>query len=58
MDSSYNKELNDLRKNICDRKSEVSVERNSVCHEIEHLMEHGIHCLTCAYTNDVIDLLP
>ena len=44
--------LNDLRKNICLGKSEVSVERNSVHNVIENLMLHDIH------TNDVIDMLP
>ena len=43
---------------ICLRKSEVTVERISVCTVIEKLMEHGIHGLTCSYTNDVVDLLP
>ena len=51
-----NSELNDLRKN-CLRKSEVSVERIPVCKVIENLVEHGIHCLSCSYTNDVIDML-
>ena len=51
-----NTELNDLKKN-CLRKSEVSVERISVCSVIENLMEHGIHFLKYSYTNDVIDLL-
>ena len=50
-----NTELNSQRKIIRLRKSEVSVE-NSVCNVIEKLVEHGIHCLTCSYTNDVIDL--
>ena len=54
----FNSELNDLRKNICLRKSEVSVERISVCNFIENLEEHGIHCLPCSYTNDVINILP
>ena len=56
--SMINTELNDLRIILCLRKSEVTVERNSVCNVIEKLMEHGIHCLPCSYTNDVIDLLP
>ena len=51
-------ELNDLRKNICLRKSEGSVERISVYYVIEKLTEHGIHCLPCLYINDVISLLP
>ena len=51
-------ELNDLRISICLRKSEVTVERISVCNAVEKLMEHGIHCLPCSYTNHVIDLLP
>ena len=39
------------------RKSEVSVSRISVSNVIKKLVEHGIHCLLCFYTNDVIDLL-
>ena len=39
------------------RKSEVFVERISVCNVIEKFMEHSIHCLSCSYNNDVIDLL-
>ena len=30
----------------------------SVCKVIENLEEHGIHCLTWSYINDVIDMLP
>ena len=51
-------ELNDLKIMICLRSSEVTVDRNSVCNVTEKLMEHGIHCLPCSYTNDIIDLLP
>ena len=43
----------DLRKIICLRKSEVYVERISVCNVIENVEEHGIHCLPCSYTNDI-----
>ena len=53
-----NTELNDMRKAICLRKCEVSVERISVCNVIGNLAEHGIHCLPCSCTNDVIDVLP
>ena len=53
-----NTELNGLRTIICLRKSEVSVERILVCNVIEKLVEHGIHCLLCSNTSDVIDLLP
>ena len=49
--------LNGLRIIICLRKSEITVERISVCNVIEKLMEHGIYCLLCCYTNDIIDLL-
>ena len=42
-----------LEKIICLRKSEVSVEKKSVCNVIENLVEHGIHCLPCSYINDV-----
>ena len=38
-------ELNALRRVICLRKSEATVERISVCNVIEKLMEHGMHCL-------------
>ena len=51
-------ELNGLRIIICLRKSEVTVEKISVCNDTEKVMEHGIHCLPFSYTNDVIDLLP
>ena len=37
--------------------SEVSVNRISVCNVTENLEEHGIHCLSCSYTSDFIDLL-
>ena len=37
-------ELNDLRKINCLRKSEVSVERISVCNVTENLAENSIHC--------------
>ena len=52
----YNMELTDLRIIICLRKSEVSVERISVCNVTENLAEHGRHCLPCSYTNDVINM--
>ena len=53
-----NTELNDLRKIVCLRKSEVSVEIISVCNVIENLAEHGMHYLPCSYTNDLLDMLP
>ena len=34
----------------CVRKSEVSLERISVCHAIEKSVEHGKHCLTYSNT--------
>ena len=52
-----NTELNDLRIISCLMKSEVIVERMSVCNVIEKLMEHGIQWLPCSYTNDIIDPL-
>ena len=55
--SSTCTELNDLKKNICLRKSEVCVERISVCHVVENLEEHGIHCQPCSCSNDVINIL-
>ena len=54
---TFNTELNDLRKIICLRKSEISDEIISVCNVIEKLTEHGIHCLQCSGTNDVIYML-
>ena len=56
--NKYNTELNDLRKIICWRKSKVTGERISVCNVTEKLIKHGINCLPCSFTNDVIDLLP
>ena len=44
-----------LEKNICFRKSEVSVERISVCNVIK-FWRFGIYCLPCSHTNDVIDV--
>ena len=52
-----NKELNELRIVICLTKSEVTVERISVCNFVEKLIEYAIYCLPCSYTNDVIELL-
>ena len=52
-----NTELNDLRIIICLRKSEVTVEMISVYNVTEKLMDHGIHCLPCSFTNDAIYLL-
>ena len=51
-------ELNDLRIIICIQKSEISVERISVCNAIGKMAELGIHCLSCSDTNDVMNLLP
>ena len=56
--SDVNTELNDLRKIICLRKSEVSVEMIPVCNFIENLAEDSIYCLPCSYIIDVIDILP
>ena len=55
-----NTELNDLRIIICLRTSEVSIERVAVCNVIQkkNLAEHGIYCLLCYNTYDVIYLLP
>ena len=55
---SCNHELDDTRKIICLRKSEITVERISVCNVTEKSMEHGMHCLPRSCTNDVIDSLP
>ena len=54
---TQNTELNDLRIIICLRKSEVTVERISICNVNEKLMEHGIHYVPCSCINDIIDLL-
>ena len=51
----FNTILIDLRIIIYLRKSEVTVETISVCNVIEKLMEHGIHCLPCSYSNDIRD---
>ena len=51
-------ELNDMRKKICLRKPEVSVERNSVSNVTENSSEHGIYSLPCSYTNDIINIAP
>ena len=51
-------ELNEFRITIYLRRSEVSIERVSACNANENLMEHGLHCLPCYETNDVIYLLP
>ena len=40
-----NTELNELRITLCSRKSEVYVEKISVCNLNENLAGHGIHCL-------------
>ena len=53
LESMHNTKLNGLRKFVCLRESKVSVEGISVCHVIEKLMEHGIHCLPCSYSNDI-----
>ena len=49
--------LNDLRKIICLRYSEVSVEEFQFVMPLQ-MMEHDIHSLPCSSTNGVIDLLP
>ena len=38
-------ELNDLRKIICLKKSEISIERITVCNVTENMAEHGIHSM-------------
>ena len=49
-----NTELNGWRMIVCFRKYKVSIERLSVCSVIGKLAEHGIHCVPCSETNDVI----
>ena len=53
--AEYSKELNDLRKFICLRKSEVYVKKQFQM-SLKKLTEHGMHCLPGSYTVDVIDL--
>ena len=56
--ADYNTELNDLRKIICLRKSEVFVKKNSVFNVIhQNLVKHDIDYLPCSYTNDIINIL-
>ena len=43
-ETTFNTELNDLRKTISLRKSYVSVARISVRNVIENYAEHDIHC--------------
>ena len=50
-------DLNGMRKIICLRKSDYSVEIISVCNVIETLVEHDIHSLTFSYTNEVVNML-
>ena len=50
-ETTTNMELNDLRKIICLRKTEVFTGR--ICNVIEVSMEHG-NCLPCSNTNDII----
>ena len=52
------KELNFLRISIYLRRSEISVEKESVCNVTEKLAKHSIHCLPCSGTKDGIYLLP
>ena len=54
----YNRDLNEMRRIICLRKSEVTIERIPVCYVIEKSMEHVKHYLPCFYTYDIIELLP
>ena len=51
----FNTKLNVLIKIICLRKSEVSVERISVCNVVENLAEHSIHSTMLLYQY-VIDM--
>ena len=56
--SVYNTELDDLRKLFLWENLKGLLKKFSVCTVIEDLAEHGIHCLQCFYTNDVINILP
>ena len=51
--TSVDTELNNLRTIICLRKSEVTVEKISVCNVSEKLMGHGIHGLARFCSRDV-----
>ena len=56
-EGTFNTKLNDLRKKFWLRKSEVTVERISVCNVFENLAEHGIYYLPCSVTKYVTDML-
>ena len=48
---NVNTEINDLRKIICFRKYEDSVDSKTIpfCNAIENLAVHGIHSLPCSH---------
>ena len=50
----YAARQHDLRLIICLKTSESSIETISVGSVIEKLAEHGIHCLPCSSTTEVI----
>ena len=50
-----NREFYYLRIIICLRKTEFLL-KEFQCDAIENLVEHGVHCLPCSYTNDVINM--
>ena len=53
---SFNTELNELRKIICLKNSEVYDKKEQFQMSLK-LYEHCIHCLPCSCKNDVIDIL-
>ena len=52
----HNTELNDLNIIICLRKPEVTVKEFQFVIALKK--PWSVHCLSCSYINDVIDLLP
>ena len=51
----FKKELNALKKYLFEKNLKFMLKK-AVSNIIEKLVEHGIHCLPCSYTKDIIDL--
>ena len=49
-----NTELNDLRKIICLRKTNLCLKEKQFLMFLKKLVEHGIHFLLFSYINDII----
>ena len=45
-----------LEKNICLKKKFSFYKTILVCNVVENLARHGIYCLPCFYTNEIIDV--